>query len=796
MRTDVKLSTLGMSTAAMLALVSGAAIAAEQPAVAQANTEAAGATTSGARLEEIVVTAQRRAENLQKAALAITAVTGDAIIRAGVTDTAQLTRIAPALQIGTLAGPQAQFYLRGVGNFTANSLSDAAVSVNIDGVPIVRSNAIQGLFYDLERIEVLKGPQGTLYGRNATGGAINLISAKPKLGEFRGYVNGEYGNFDAAKVSSAVNVPVGDDTAFRVAGIYSDRDGYYTDGSGDDSMHAFRAQVTSELTDTFTLTAGADFTHVGGNGSGSTLFGLDKAKYIGQTDPRAVAVWRQTFGIPAASFMEGVPSNFQDNDFWGAYAQADWQTAAGTLTVIPAYRHSDVFYRNSSSIVTINERMTDEQTTVEARFASDDSARLNYIIGAFYLDEAAREHPGYAEQVFNAHLRADSDTKSKAGFGRLTFRVTDKFRATAGVRYTIDEKEALLDAYNVVIVCPSFFAGGTPGSGPACVGTPILPITFDVPPNLVTPNGAPIPVQPWGNNGAIVTNTRIVNTAAKDFKKTTYRAALEYDLTSQSLLYVSYETGFKSGGFFSSIDDASFAPETIGAFTLGSKNRFFNDLMQLNIEVFSWTYEDQQVSHFRLNSVGDSEFVTENVGKTRINGIELEGKALVTDGTTLSATVQYLDAEYKDFVYSNPAANGAPVTGCPFTFTGAAFVVECSGRQTINAPEWTINAGIEQVFNFANSSRLIFNLDGRYQTESYTGFEQLESQLQDSYFLVDLQAQYELPGNQVTVAVFGNNLTDEEVVGFSAPHPFSHGTLVAQSLRPPRTYGVRVGYKF
>lgn len=807
---------LSLSTAMTLVLGSASAIAAEQPAAAGAAQAAAASSAgrdasaaqsdqpagaaaeagSGVSLQEIVVTAQRRSENLQKAAIAITAVAGDAIVRAGVADTGQLTRVAPALQIGAMAGPQSQFYLRGVGNFTSNSLSDAAVSVNIDGVPIVRSNAIQGLFYDLERIEVLKGPQGTLYGRNATGGAINLISAKPRLGEYSGYINAEYGNFNAVKLSSAVNIPVGQDTAIRVAGILSDHDGYYTDGTGDDKTRAVRVQVTSKPTDTLKLTGGFDYTHVGGKGSGSTLFGLDRDKYIGQADPRAVALWRQTFSVPAAAFFEGVHNDqFQNNDFWGVYAQADWETPVGTLTVIPAYRNTDARYRIPASSVSINERLRDYQTTVEARLASDSTKRFTYLLGGFYLDEKARERPGFGEQFFAAFGNFSTETKSYAGFGRLTFKVTDKFRLTGGVRYTEDHKSGLIQAYNVIVVCPSFFAGGAPGTGPACVGTPTLPITFDVPPSFIQPNGAPIPVQPWGTNGAIVTNTLVTNTPTKTFTKVTYHAGVEYDVAPQSLLYVNYDTGFKSGGFFNSIDNPVYQPETITAYTVGLKNRFFDNRVQLNLEAFTWTYKDQQVSHFRLNSAGASEFVTENVGRTRIRGLELEGKALVAHGTTLSATVQYLDAIYKDFVYSNPAVNGPPTTGCPVTFTGAAFVINCGGRQVVNAPKWTINAGIEQVFDVSNGGRVVLNADGRYQSSAFTGFEQLAPQRQTGYFMLDLQAQYELPGGHLSITGFANNVTDKGVIGFSSPHPFGP-SLVALGLRPPRTYGVRVGYKF
>jgi iron complex outermembrane receptor protein len=769
---------LGVTTAIGLVLGGGSAFAQEQ-------------SSGAATLEEVVITAQRREENLQKAAIAITAVSADDVARAGVTDSAQITKIAPALQVGTTAGSTSQYYMRGVGNSTLNSLSDAAVSFNIDGVPLVRTNAIQGLFYDIQRVEVLKGPQGTLYGRNATGGAVNVISNKPTLGEFSGYVNGEVGNYEAIKLEAAVNIPFGDNTALRIAGITSDHDGYYTDGNGDEELRAVRVQLTHQFNDDVRVTGGFDYTTVGGKGSGATVYGLPFDDRIGILDPRAGAIYQTKLSPAAGSFLYPVTSQpFQDNEYWGVYAQLDWTTPIGTLTVLPSHRDSDVNYSISSSSFPVNERLKSEQTTVEVRLASDSDNRLSYLVGGFYLDEDAHERPGFVQQYFAAYGDFTLPTKSYAAFSRLTYKVTDSFRVTGGIRYTKDEKKGLINAYNLLVLCPSALAGG-----PLCLGTPQLPNGFDIPPGFTFADGSPIPVQPWGANGAIVTNYYVSNNVAKDFTKTTYRLAFEYDLGPESLLYGSYETGFKAGGFFNSIDNPVYQPETITAYTLGSKNRFFDDRLQLNLEAFFWTYKDQQVSHFRLNSLGASEFVTENVGETKIKGLEVEARALAWEGATLNATVQYLDAEYSNFVYFNPANQGPPTTGCPFSFTGSTFRVDCSGRQAVNAPKWTINAGLEQVFNFANDGKLTFNADVRYQSSTFTGFEQLVGMEQKAFTMLDLQLAYAFPDDKLTVAVFGNNVTDEEAMGYSTPHPFGPG-LVVNSLRPPRTYGVRAGYKF
>jgi len=748
------------------------------------------ATTDTGGLGDIVVTAQRREENLQKAAIAITAVDSSTLTRAGVADSAQLTRVAPALQVSTIAGSASTFYVRGVGNFTTNSLSDAAVSFNVDGVAIARSLAAQAVFYDLERVEVLKGPQGTLYGRNSTGGAINVITAKPALGELSGNLNAEYGNYDAVKLTGALNLPLGDNGAVRIAGLFSNHDGYYTDGSGDDRTRAVRVQFASKLTDGFKLTVGGDYAHQGGRGSGATLYGLDPDKRIGITAPAADAMFASTFAGLAGTFLNPLGNDFfNDSQYWGMYAQADIKTPLGTLTVLPAYRYANVKQRSYGGALSYNEGLVDDQFSVETRLSSD-VGRFSYILGVYYLDERAKELASYNQQYFTAFTNFLSRTKSYAGFGRLTYRLTDRFRLTGGVRYTVDDKAANLYSNNLVVVCPAVFVGGT------CLGTPPLPNTFLIPPSLQGPGGALIPVQPWGTSGAIVQNSRPVLNPSKEFRKFTYRAGVEYDLGPRSLLYATYETGFKSGGFFSSIDDPVYQPETIDAITIGSKNRFFDNRLQINLEGFRWIYKGQQVTHFKLNSLGDTEFVTENVGKTRILGAEVEVRARVFGNTTLNATAQYLDAKYQNFTYANPALLGLPVTGCPFTpGANSTFVVDCSGRRPPNAPEWTLSGGIEQIVDLGRAGRLTLNVDARYQTWIYTAFEELPQQIQKGYAMLDVQATYEVPGSKISISGFANNLTNENVVGFSQPHPRAP-SLIAESLRPPRTYGVRVGYKF
>ncbi|HEY6924196.1 MAG TPA: TonB-dependent receptor plug domain-containing protein, partial [Steroidobacteraceae bacterium] len=232
--------------------------------------EAADSAPGAASLQEIVVTAQRRQENLQTAALPVSALSAEQLASAGTTKVQDLTQLIPALQVSQAAGPYPLYFLRGVGNFNGNSLSDAAVALSVDGVYIARPSSTVGMFYDLDRVEVLKGPQGTLYGRNATGGAINVITRKP-TGEFGADASIDIGNHDLVKVDADLNLPLNDKVAARLSAQSIDRQGFMTDGTDDENGRAARAQLRAEATDTLTLNVAADFYHQGGRGPGSTV---------------------------------------------------------------------------------------------------------------------------------------------------------------------------------------------------------------------------------------------------------------------------------------------------------------------------------------------------------------------------------------------------------------------------------------------------------------------------------------------------------------------------------------------
>jgi len=751
-------------------------------------------TAGAAGLEEITVTAQRKAESLQRAALAVSAVSAEQLESQGVTRVQDLKAIVPAVQLPTAAGPFSLFYLRGVGNFNGNSLSDAAVALNLDGVYISRPSSTAGLFYDLERVEVLKGPQGTLYGRNATGGAINLITRKP-TSQFGGEATLDFGNYGLRKFNGALNVPLSERIAARLSAQTIDHDGYLSDGTDDDKSRAARLQVSFQPGDAFSLLTSADYYHQGGAGVGSSLLTatgfVNGDPRIGMNDPRASAVFSHTLVFPAAEFLGAplqnvllapVPASVrQDNDFWGLSATANWITSAGTLTVIPAYRHSKLDFVNDEPSFRIDQKETDEQTSLEARFASPEERRWAYLVGAYYLDESSDGHAIFDQQVNAGDQLLHPNTKSYASFGRLRFSVTDTFRLTGGLRYTRDDKFLTGSFAGSQVLCPAFLGwintppAFRPPAPPLCVGG-VGAITV--------PSGPPIEF-----TGS--------NSKSQSWSETTWRTGVEWDVRPQSLVYAGVETGFKAGGYFFTDDNAIYNPEKLTAYTLGSKNRFFANRLQINAEAFYWRYRDQQISHTIRDSVGTVVFATENVGRATMKGAEVETQLLATDTTLISADIEYLDAVYQDFNYNLPNFGAPPTTACPFSPNGATlWSVNCSGFTPPQSPRWSGNIAIQQTIPLRNDNSLIVEARSRYQADTLTGLEFLPQEVQHSYWMSSALLTWQGAGQRWSVTAYINNIENRNVMNLTSVHPIAGSALIGAAIDPPRTYGARVGVKF
>jgi iron complex outermembrane receptor protein len=756
-----------------LSVASGALIAAT-PALAQnAPTAPADDTeVAGQGIPEIIVTAQRREENLQKAAIAVSAVAGDTLVRNSISQATDLTRLVPSLQIAP-ASSLTQIYLRGVGTFGSNAFAEQGVAFNLDGVYLSRPAAPAGLFYDLERIEVLKGPQGTLYGRNATGGALNVITAKPKLGELGGNLNAEYGNYNAIKASGAVNVPIGEHVAFRLAGQYAKHDGYYSDGYDDEDTQAVRGQLRGDTGTGLDATLSIDYAHVGGKGSGGTIMPLlDGKSRLGPSDPRVIAEYlSRSPTAPVPQFIAR-GDGYQDNRFFGAAVTINADLDFAKLTVIPAYRKTDLDFVSYASSFLIDVTENSEQMSLETRL-SNKSGPLNWVVGGYYFSEHI-----LADQFFNqasngTRIKSRLGTDSYAFFGQGTWSLTDTFRLTGGVRYTNESKMQATEAHTLPFV----------GFVPAVF--PLVPIILDIP---------------------SFPKTDVT------FSKVTWKGGVEFDIGPRSLLYASVSTGFKSGALFAAEGVNYSRPETLRAYTIGSKNRFFDNKLQFNVEAFYWDYKDQQITHLGAVQVATTPggpifgpvFATENAGAATIYGAEAEIQFQPTHADLFTANVQYLHARYDTLQYQFYSTSGAaPVVGCATALTtqiGASptariYNVNCSGRPVVNAPTWSINAGYQHIFSLGQSGRIIAGADTRIESSRYLSIDYLALGRQGSYMMSNARLTYETAGGRYSLTGFVNNIENTLVFSNSLQSPAKSGTIYNQ-LRPPRTYGVRASVKF
>jgi iron complex outermembrane receptor protein len=790
----------------MLSIAAFPVSALAQDAAAGSSAETA-APAPAEGLGEIVVTAQRKAESLQKAAIPVDVVTGDAVANSGVTTAGQLGQIVPSLSIQNAGGANTTLFLRGVGNFTVNGYSDPAIAFNYDGVYTGRPTSTSGVFYDLERIEVLKGPQGTLYGRNATGGAVNVIPVRPKAGEFSGFGAVSYGNYNALNVQGAVNVPVGEDGALRVSGNIVSRDGYLSDGTSDEKTQALRVQLLAKLTPDLTVRVAGDYSHNGGKGVGSTYAtrfafnpvaqqfvvtnpGFDSS--VGVLDPVAQAYRRTVFaGLPGRTLGQLDPDVYVRNNFYGVNAEITWRTGAGTLTIIPAARFAELDnkFPTPGFIGYIQE--DDSQYSVEARWSGERVGMFDYILGAYFFDERVKGNYTFSQDALAAYQEFVSDTKSYAVFGRLTAHLTDRFRLVGGLRYTKDEKDFNGTADVITVVCTVRVAGV-----PSCPNAPVIPVTDSIsqlPFAVPALNGGPVPVIP---TGAIITRATTPVNQSQNPSKVTYRAAAEFDVSNTSLLYASFETGYRSGGFSLSFGKETFEPEYIDAYTVGMKNRLFDNRLQLNVEAFLWKYRNQQVNHTGIDLRGNQGQFTENVGRSTNKGFEVEAQFLATKNTLLSAQVQYLDTNYESFAYTVPLGNNPPFVGCPVsisTATPTLRVVDCSGKPAYNSPKWTINLGAQQTIPLG-SYKLVGQVDTQYKSERVVGFEYLAYQTVGSTWQTNAQLTFGPENDRWSLTAFVRNLEDNRIANNA--NVFNIGGLGTQVTSAPRTYGFRANVKF
>lgn len=786
------------------------ASAAEAQTANQANaiSNSAASGESGNQLQEIIVTAQRRPEGIQHAALAIDAISPQALSLEGGSRASDLENVVPALQISENGNGQQSLYLRGVGTSTGESYQDPGVGFNFDGVSIARPSSMTDVFYDLNRIEVLKGPQGTLYGRNATGGAINVIPNQPQLGVDSGDVALTLGNYGEVHPEGAVNLALTAASAARLAFTYTSHSGYQTDGTGDADSYAGRLQYLYQVGDTLSIRVAGDYAHDGGRNAGGTIAAVQNPfsgvftpsplpRDVGSFDPRYTALLAGQYSFLSGRYfgpIDGEPLN--DNDYRGILSEVIWHSPIGTLTVLPAYRNTNLNDLTAEGGYGENAQEHDSQTSMEVRLASDNQGLVRWLLGGYYFHEKVDATYQFNFQAYDAQQDLDTGTLSKASFGRLTIAPIDTFRISTGIRYT-DDRKRFDGVSNILLdVCEAHYPI------PACPSAPLIPAAtsfaslasqlqlFPIVPNALYGSALP------GAEKTIFVRNIIPIDDTQVYTKITWHAGLEYDLADDSLLYANWDTGYHAGGFAFAEIKPTYEPETISAYSIGSKNRFLNNTLQVNLEGFYWLYTNQQISHSGTDLNGATVFYTDNAGSSTIKGIEAQLKYLVTPDTVFSIDTQYLGAIYDTFTYQTPAGgtNTPPVTSCPFSLTDAThYTVNCTGKTPPHSPTWSGNVGIRQTLELGNYS-LIGAVNAFGQSASMLGFEMLPTEIQKAYAETNLSLSLVPAGMQWSVTAFVNNLSDKRPYG--SEYYASAMGVVGATLGPPRTEGVRATYKF
>ena len=712
-------------------------------------------------LPSVTVTAQRRTEDVQKAALSITAVSGKELESRGIDQTEALGTLTAGLEVSTSAGPYTIFSIRSVSALSGNAFADPAVAVNINGVYLATPTVLHGLYYDLERVEILKGPQGTLYGRNATAGAINIIPARPTF-RFGGSASVDVGDYHRFNVSAVLNVPLSDTVAFRVAGQRLRRDGYMSDGTNDDDGEAVRASLLFAPSGDLSILLSGDYAHQGGEGPGATIrktcasLNRPGGGVCFVADPYTAVA-----DLPGQYVPFGIapqPHNsFVSSDYYGSGVNVDWTTGLGTVSFVGGYRGSRNSYEGSGTSWLLLEQQRPTQESAELRLASSGSGPFQYVFGSYYLHTDMHAHAN-GENPTRANFsdqRTNLSGWTGAAFSQLTYSLTDTFRLTGGARYTYEEKSSDSRRYTLNTVGPD----------------PVIP---------VNPVGTP---------------TNVV-ALSRNWDKVNWKGGIEYDLAPRSLLYANVSTGFKAGGFFYGPAGAdSYDPEEVTSFVLGVKNRLLDNRLQLNAESFYLNYRNQQVSFVKL--VGTSAtLVTENAGKSHAYGFEVEGDYLATQNTRIGLQLQNLESKYDSFSYLTVAPPPA-TSSCHIAPSSGQFRVDCSGNTPTRSPQWTVLGSLEQTLPLPNGGRLVGEAQARYESRFQSDVSYIPESESYATTRVNLGLSYITADDRFTVKAYVDNLTNETTISnatVSVAYSVNH--VVGINVEPPRMYGVRATLNF
>ncbi len=719
------------ASAALSALASVPALAQDAPAEAAAETQD---TT------EIVVTARRREESLIDVPISMSVVTGDALVKSGAADITALQDKTPNLTLQIARGSNSTLiaFSRGVGQQDPLWGFEPGVALYIDDVYVARPQGAVLDIFDVERVEVLRGPQGTLYGRNTIGGAVKYVTRR--LGnDFKASFRGSYGSYNQIDLVGQVVVPVGDTLSLGAAVAQYWRDGYGTNlttGAEHYNKDVLAARVSAEFTPTDTI-----FVRVAGD------------RVVDRSNPRhgtrLLPNGTDPIYAPTASVYDTRAGIGDDNrvetrglSVTGEIGLSD----ALTFKTITAWRDGSTdtvidFDNTILPTLDVPADYSDRQFTQELQLLYE-GEQLQGVFGLYYLNGRASGAFDTVVGLLNTTTLTAGDvfTKSYAAFGDFSFDVSDTFKISAGLRYTRDEKTGTVFRRNYTgIRSPRF-----------------------------------------GNAAAVPGLIRSDYTNSRDFEKLTPRISLSYQPNADLNVYASYGKGYKSGGFDMRGDAIltpttvnGYEPETIDSYELGMKGAFLDRTLFVNLAGFFSNYKDQQVTiQVPALPSGIASFV-DNAGKGEIYGFELETRMVPSRHFQASVVVGYTNADYKEFL--------------TFIGGGTTPVDVSNARAFQNTPEWTANASFTWSNDVAGGV-LAFTPAVSLRSDIQM-FELATPALdQDGYALVEASLNWTSGDGRYRFGIAGRNLTDARyrVGGYNFPGALT-GNSVIGYYGPPRT---------
>jgi len=688
-------------------------------------------------LEEVVVTAQKRTERLQDVPLSVAVVSGSALERMHVSSPDELPMISPNVSFTASANTRGQgLSVRGVGTLNFSDGVEPSVSTVVDGVVLGRQAMSVFELIDIERVEILRGPQGTLFGKNSSAGVLNIVTEAPRS-SFGGKLEASYASLNEVKLRGSVSGPLSDNVSARLTGYYTSRDGFVTnvyngEKLNDQNQWGVRGKILWEPSDATQVTFIADYSKIDRKCCAPTLRSVS---------PSAGGALRLSLVAPVVPGPDNDQVNvdgayYLKQDTSGLSVQVDHELGEHTLTSITAYRQFAVKDNNDPDLVPINlfnlnsADQDQSQFTQELRLTSPQGRPVEYVVGLFYFDQDLKtvtQQEGRFSPLSNVLLGSIIDraisTKNAAVFGQLTGHVTDQLSLTLGARYTSETLDA------------RFMRANLPGrpSTPAGIGGP--------------PLNAP--------------------DLGSDESKLSYRLGVQYDFSDDVMAYASYAKGFKGGAINllnsltqSLVTNGGYAipPEIPTNYEVGLRTSLFDRRAQLNVTAFLTDFDGFQTTAFDPNLNANT---LTSAGELRTKGVEVEALASPVTGLMLSANIAYTDATFRNFP-NGPCYPGQTLVDTACRNVSGTFMQDLAGKRLSNAPEWAYTLGANYQWPIGDTGLTgLFSGSFVYRDDVNFSLSQDPRTVQKGYGLVNLNLGVQTADQRWKVSLFAKNLLDE-----------------------------------